>query len=169
MQGLFGVSFRAGCQDGSLSISASLGVLLKMGRVKLRPSEGGESGRIDDYMGDTHECLAISCAKYLASSAGSQGKEGRGSASWYAKRYWCDHLKRARLSERLFECYHAEPVIRWLEESPNIPKDILARWRATRVKHGTTHDPAPPRPPICIVDQMFERYYSGSEIGGENS
>ncbi|KAF8872372.1 hypothetical protein BD779DRAFT_1573052 [Infundibulicybe gibba] len=145
MQGLFG--------PGSFEFSYSLGMLLKMGRVKLRPSHGYKSAHIDDYMGNAHGCLAFAYTERL----------NRGDS--YARDHWSDHLRYAKPSERLFEmlrrvdirAYDVKAVIQWLEKNPNIPKDVLARWRAAWV--DTIHFYlAPRRPPICILDDMFERY-----------
>ncbi|KAF8885181.1 hypothetical protein BD779DRAFT_694954 [Infundibulicybe gibba] len=186
MQGLFGIGLWAErCRR--LPVSHSLGVLLKMGRVKLR-AQPGQSGYIDDYMRDAHEYLAFSCAKHLALYTGPEEfQDDDGSPGWYAKRYWSHHLRRAKPSERLFETLRqvdisecdTEPVIQWLEanfrfltpviylclqclklqESPNIPVDILARWHAARrVDPGITDASIvyENSKPECHLDKAFQ-------------
>ncbi|KAF8872373.1 hypothetical protein BD779DRAFT_1805561 [Infundibulicybe gibba] len=160
MQGLFGIGFWEG--DETLLVSYSLGVLLKMGCVKLQPSPDNESGHIDGYMGDAHEYLAFSCMKHLLSCADPEGKDKRDEIIRYAEEYWSDHLERAKPSIQLFEVlmqvdissHDAEPVLWGLQKSPNVPEDVLARWRAARVKHGAI----PLRSPVCILDQVFASY-----------
>ncbi|KAF8871728.1 hypothetical protein BD779DRAFT_441142 [Infundibulicybe gibba] len=142
MQGLFGADFWE--KQEWIRISKSLGVLLKIGRVKLRPSQENKDGHIDERMRDAHEYLAISCARHLSSRTDPEGNTDWDSPSWYARQYWSDHLGRAKPSGRLFEILRCvningrdiEPVIRWLEESPSTPGDILARWHAARVDHS---------------------------------
>ncbi|KAF8873378.1 hypothetical protein BD779DRAFT_297962 [Infundibulicybe gibba] len=147
LQGLFGVGFweELDSRGGNLRVSNSLGALLKMGRVKLRPSQDNKSGYIDNYMGDAHEHLAFFCIAYLVFRTGPSGE----SHDRYANQYWSSHLERAKPSERLFEAlrrvdickYDIESVLQWLEESPNAPDDVLNRWRAARTHHGTINDP----------------------------
>ncbi|KAF8870276.1 hypothetical protein BD779DRAFT_1479082 [Infundibulicybe gibba] len=123
MQGLFGIGIGEG-EDGKF-ISNSLGALLNMGRVKLRPNWNNESGYIDDCMGDAHEYLALSCAKHLESYTYPQVQDHWHTPGRYAREHWSDHLERAKPSDRLFEVLRRvdinrrdiEPVIQWLEAS----------------------------------------------------
>ncbi|KAF8867645.1 hypothetical protein BD779DRAFT_118392 [Infundibulicybe gibba] len=162
MQGLFGVGFWNG--DGSLTVPYSLGVLLEVGHVKLRPSQDNQNEHIGDYMSDAHEYLTFTCAKRVTPCTGPE--DDWGSVGWYANKYWSEHLGCAKPSGRLFETlrrvdirrHDVELVIDWLEESPNKPEDILPRWHAARVEHGTRRD-LPSRPPVCILDQVLTKYY----------
>ncbi|KAF8873385.1 hypothetical protein BD779DRAFT_1570021 [Infundibulicybe gibba] len=154
MQGLFGVGFRE--RGGErLKASRSLRVLLRTGRVKLKPSQDSESGHIDDYMGDAHEYLAFSCMKYLPRCAGPEHDSSRDTPGWYAERYWQNHLERAKSSERLYEALRRmdaisirDIIFRWLED---IPEDTLASWISTREVV-----PGPPwslkKNDICLLD-----------------
>ncbi|KAF8873724.1 hypothetical protein BD779DRAFT_282951 [Infundibulicybe gibba] len=159
MQGLFGIGLWGGAPKRPLPISRSLGVLLKMGRVKLQAQPGQSGYHIDDCMPGAHEYLAFSCAKYF----------NDGYLGWYAKQYWSQHLKHAEPSERLFETLRRvvirgcdiEPVIQWLEESPGVPEDILARWRAAQVDPGITDvstiDDRNSNPKLgCHLDRAFQ-------------
>ncbi|KAF8870680.1 hypothetical protein BD779DRAFT_519594 [Infundibulicybe gibba] len=156
MQGLFGPGFREG--DNSFIPLRSLGILLKMGRVKFRPSQDYRSEHIDDHMSDAHECLAVAYARLLP------GGDEYVWAPW--SNHWSDHLGYAKPSERLFEmlrwvsirAFDVMSVIRWLEKSPNVPRDVLARWRAARVELHDTNL-VRRRPRICILDIVFEEYY----------
>ncbi|KAF8870675.1 hypothetical protein BD779DRAFT_519365 [Infundibulicybe gibba] len=137
MRGLFGVGFWKGTER--LILSNSLGLLLKMGRVKLRPSRDNQNEHINDYMDDAHELLAFACVKHYASC-----KLQRCGTCQYGNAHWLCHLKHAKPSKRLFdtlgqmrtEPWDAKPVVQWLEKTPNVPENILARWRSARERDG---------------------------------
>ncbi|KAF8888033.1 hypothetical protein BD779DRAFT_1525202, partial [Infundibulicybe gibba] len=117
MQSLFGAGLdMEGGRPGTLRESYSLGVLLGMGRVKIR------GGCIGDYMSGAHKYLAFACVERLALCIGPERNFDEGLGT-YVKEYWSSHLRRARPSERLFVALRQvgisrrdiEPVIQWLE------------------------------------------------------
>ncbi|KAF8870267.1 hypothetical protein BD779DRAFT_610928 [Infundibulicybe gibba] len=156
----------------------SLAILLKTGRVKL------QNFHIDDYIHGIHEDLAISCTKYLASYTGPEGLGGWDrEPSWYAKRHWSLHLRRAKPSERLFETlrqvdisgHDIELVLEWLEENPNAPEDVLTRWRAAREDPGiisvlTTWEGNKRRLENmeirCYLDEIFQKWMRHRDAAG---
>ncbi|KAF8873388.1 hypothetical protein BD779DRAFT_1570037 [Infundibulicybe gibba] len=164
MQGLFGISFLA--EDETLTVSKSLGVLLKMGRIRLQTSQSAT--HIDDYMHSAHEYLAISCARRLAAREAGPGETVDSDPDWYAK-CWSNHLMRARPSEQLFETLRCvdisrrdiDPVLRWLEASPNAPEDVLTRWHAARADPGITIADGPSfdweEGKGCLLDQVVKQ------------
>ncbi|KAF8870272.1 hypothetical protein BD779DRAFT_1681308 [Infundibulicybe gibba] len=170
MQGLFGVGPHTLESDGRLRIPRSLGVLLKMGRVRLQPSQDNENGNIDEWMCYAHEYLAFSCAEHLLSWVNPGGQIDQDDLGRYARQYWSDHLRHAKPSERLLEILRQveirrrdiKPVIQWLEESPEIPEDVLDRWHAARIDHGMIHDPSLDLggAKSCYLDQALEGWRS---------